>query len=157
MAGLEAAMRTHDVQAENFELEITEGVLLADDLPLHDLLATLRGMGFTLSLDDFGTGYSSLSYLRRFPIDKIKIDRSFIAGIADDPIARSITLAIVNLATALKLDLIAEGVETEQQRSILAGLGCNKIQGFLMSRPASAEMITRHIQLASNAKSPSKC
>ena len=131
----------HGVSAASFELEITESVLMADDVKLRTTLAALRRMGFTLSLDDFGTGYSSLSYLRRFPIDRIKLDRSFTAGIPDDLVATSIIAAIVGLAAALGLDLIAEGVETPAQMQKLAELGCTKIQGFLMCRPVPAGAI----------------
>ena len=146
----------HGVTADSFELEITESVLMADDVKLRTTLATLRGMGFTLSLDDFGTGYSSLSYLRRFPIDRIKLDRSFTAGIPDDPVASSIIRAIVGLAETLGLDLIAEGVETLQQKQTLAKLGCTKIQGFLMCRPVPAEAISGLIGIARGAGEPER-
>ena len=138
------------VSAGNIELEITESVLMADEVKLRATLTTLRQMGFTLSLDDFGTGYSSLSYLRRFAIDRIKLDRSFIAGIPDDPVAKPIIRAIIGLAAALGLDLIAEGVETLQQKQTLAELGCSKIQGFLMCRPVPAEAVSALLSRARN-------
>ncbi|MET0294381.1 MAG: EAL domain-containing protein, partial [Phenylobacterium sp.] len=107
-----------------------------------DTLRRLRQMGFSLALDDFGTGYSSLSYLRNFPINKIKIDRSFITGLGVDAESDAMISAIVRLGRALKLDIIAEGVESAQQRKRLNAAGCTEIQGFLFSRPVSADEIT---------------
>jgi diguanylate cyclase (GGDEF)-like protein len=133
----------YDVAAQNFELEITEGVLLREDPVVQDTLASLRAMGFGLALDDFGTGYSALSYLRRYPIDKIKIDRSFVMNLGIDREAQAVVAAIVKLARALKLSVIAEGVETTDQRDRLAAVGCSHIQGFLFSKPISAREVGR--------------
>ena len=119
----------------HFELEITEGLLLGDDPVTHTTLMKLRDMGFSIALDDFGTGYSSLSYLQRYPIDKIKIDRSFIANLGVEEEAGAVVQAIIKLARALRLDVIAEGVETEEQRKHLIAIGCEEIQGFLYSKP----------------------
>ena len=127
----------------NFELEITEGVLLADEAQTHETLMTIRRLGFALALDDFGTGYSSLSYLRRFPIDKIKIDKSFVAHLGMRPESDAIVKAIVDLADALDLKVIAEGVETRAQVDRLAAAGCTQIQGYFYSRPVEAEEIDR--------------
>ena len=121
------------------ELEITEGVLLVDDEIVHRTLAGLRGMGFSLALDDFGTGYSSLAYLRRYPIDKIKIDRSFVINLGIEKDAEALVGAIVKMARALDLDVIAEGVETDTQRDGLRRAGCGNIQGFLFSRPIHSD------------------
>ncbi|MCY1646879.1 EAL domain-containing protein [Caulobacter sp. SL161] len=128
-------------RAEKIELEITEGALLGDDEATHDAINRLREMGFSLALDDFGTGYSSLSYLRRYPIDKIKIDRSFITPLGGDKEAGAVVAAIVRLAKALKLSVIAEGVETNQQREQLHEIGCVQAQGFLFSAPLAADAI----------------
>jgi EAL domain-containing protein (putative c-di-GMP-specific phosphodiesterase class I) len=95
-------------------------------------------MGFQLSIDDFGTGYSSLSYLRRFPIDKIKIDQSFLKGLPHDESAAGIVTAIIGLARSLRLKVIAEGVETKQQLDVLREQGCDLAQGFLFSRALAA-------------------
>ena len=128
-------------RADKIELEITEGALLGDDEATHDAIRRLRDMGFSLALDDFGTGYSSLSYLRRYPIDKIKIDRSFITPLGGDQEAGAVVAAIVRLAKALRLSVIAEGVETNQQREQLQEIGCVQAQGFLFSAPVTADAI----------------
>jgi diguanylate cyclase (GGDEF)-like protein len=133
----------HKVDPRQFELEITEGILLGDDLETHETLKRLRALGFSLALDDFGTGYSSLSYLQRFPITKIKIDRSFIANLGVDEESDAVVAAIVKLARALNLNVIAEGVETTDQRQRLAAAGCSEVQGFLFSKPSPAEEIDR--------------
>ena len=126
------------VDPRRFEFEITEGILLGDDPATLQTLTRLRGMGFTLALDDFGAGYSSLSYLQRYPISKIKIDRAFIANLGVDAEADGVVGAIVKLARALKLAVIAEGVETTDQRARLASAGCSAVQGFLFSRAVPA-------------------
>lgn len=132
-----------DADPHDFELEITEGLLLGDDPVTHTTLMKLREMGFSIALDDFGTGYSSLSYLQRYPIDKIKIDRSFIANLGVETESRAVVQAIIKLARALKLKVIAEGVETHDQRAFLSGIGCEDIQGYIFSRPVEAVQITK--------------
>jgi diguanylate cyclase (GGDEF)-like protein len=129
------------VDPRTFELEITEGLLLGDDPVTHGVLKELRQMGFSIALDDFGTGYSSLSYLQRYPIDKIKIDRSFIANLGIERESVAVVQAIVKLARALRLDVIAEGVETTEQRDQLIDIGCEEIQGYLYSRPVDSARI----------------
>ena len=131
------------VDISRIELEITEGLLLGDDQATLHTLAELRALGFRIALDDFGTGYSSLSYLQRYPIDKIKIDRSFIANLGQEASADAVVSAIVRLARALRLDVIAEGVETEMQRIRLAAAGCDDIQGFLFGKPMPVQAIRR--------------
>ena len=132
-----------DVDPRRFELEITEGILLGDDPETHAMLCELREKGFELAFDDFGTGYSSLSYLRRYPINRVKIDQSFIAnlGVSDD--AEAFIVAIVRLARALGLSVIAEGVETASQQNRLAAAGCTDMQGYLFSKAVSAADIDR--------------
>ena len=124
------------------ELEITEGLLLQHATGTLAMLDRMQTMGVRLAIDDFGTGYSSLSYLRRFPIDTLKIDRSFVHDIPGDEDDSAITAAIIVLAQSLKLDVIAEGVETEAQRDFLRARGCHLMQGLLFSRPLPAEEIT---------------
>ncbi len=127
--------------ASQIEIEITEGVLLNDDHSTQIVLRDLRHMGFSIALDDFGTGYSSLGYLSRYPVDKIKIDRSFVANLGVDPEAEAVIRAIVKLSKALNLNIVAEGVETRAQKTILRATGCNIIQGFLFSRPVAVAAI----------------
>ena len=120
------------------EIEITEGVLIDDPARAMAMLSGLRAKGVRISLDDFGTGYSSLSYLRQFPLDKIKIDKSFIDNMTDDEQAASIVKALVGLAHTLRLTVTAEGVETAAQLEALQAQSCNQVQGYLLGRPAAA-------------------
>ena len=103
-----------------------------------DTLWELKAIGVTLAIDDFGTGYSSLSYLRRFPVDVLKVDQSFVAGLGPDPEDSTIVAAIVNLANTLELEAIAEGVETFDQLERLRGLGCHLAQGYYFAEPDEA-------------------
>jgi diguanylate cyclase (GGDEF)-like protein len=129
------------VDPSRFELEITEGLLLSDDSLTHESLRHLRALGFRIALDDFGTGYSSLSYLQRYPIDKIKIDRSFVINLGADAAAEAVVSAIVKLARALGLTVVAEGVETETQRTRLASVGCTDVQGYLFGKPVTVQQL----------------
>ena len=131
--------------ASRFDLEITEGCLLQDDSRTHEVLARLRAMGFGFSLDDFGTGYSSLSYLHRYPVQKIKLDRSFVSRLSEGPQGGLIVASLVLLARALDLKVIAEGVETQDQLVQLVDFGCNQYQGFLFSRPVKRDVVSRLI------------
>ena len=128
------------------ELEITENVLLRHAAATLDALDALRTLGVRLAIDDFGTGYSSLSYLRRYAIDTLKIDRSFVHDVPGDPDDSAIASAIIVMAQSLKLDVIAEGVETEAQRDFLRERGCHLMQGYLFSRPLPAEEIPRLLE-----------
>lgn len=121
------------------ELEITESMVMQDPAEAEKVLDQLHEMGIQLAIDDFGTGYSSLSYLKRFPIDFLKIDRSFVQDIPGNPDDVAITRGIVALAKSLDLWVIAEGVETEQQHAFLKAEGCEEAQGYLWSKPRSAE------------------
>jgi EAL domain-containing protein (putative c-di-GMP-specific phosphodiesterase class I) len=127
------SVRKHGITPDGLELELTEGIIMRDAETTIKVLEKLHDIGFQLSIDDFGTGYSSLSYLRRFPIDKIKIDQSFIRAATHDEGAAGIVTAIIALARSLKLKVIAEGVETGEQLEILRAQGCDEAQGFLFS------------------------
>ena len=126
------------LSAERLELEVTESVLMQNNEATLATLHQLRALGVRISMDDFGTGYSSLSYLRSFPFNKIKIDRSFICDLTEGSDAVAIVQAILNLADSLKMTTTAEGVETEEQQSILRAMGCAEMQGYLFSRPRPA-------------------
>jgi len=126
-----AVLREHELPGELLELELTESILVHDANEALARLSQLSQLGVQLAIDDFGTGYSSLSYLKRFPIDRLKIDRSFVKGVPADESDGAIVRAIVQLAQALDMKVIAEGVETEPQRAFLLELGCDEFQGFL--------------------------
>ena len=131
---VETAMRPSDL-----ELEITEGILLENDGPALEAITAFRRAGIRVALDDFGTGYSSLSYLRRYPVDSIKIDRSFVAQLAPDGPSVAIVQAMVSLAHALNIEVTAEGVETDAQFAMLRQMGCNLFQGYLLGSPVSQD------------------
>jgi EAL domain-containing protein (putative c-di-GMP-specific phosphodiesterase class I) len=137
------ALASSGLAPGRLELEITEAVLIRDDEAALAILHQLRTIGVRIALDDFGTGYSSLSYLKRFPFDKIKIDRCFVSDITEADGSSPIVQAVVNIAGALNMTTVAEGVETDAQRSLLRQLGCTEMQGYLFSaaRP-SAEVKT---------------
>jgi diguanylate cyclase (GGDEF)-like protein len=116
-------------------IELTEGILMTDAKETIATLTALKEMGIYLSVDDFGTGYSSLSYLKRFPLDELKIDKGFVQDIINDPNDAAITAAIIGLAQNLKLNVVAEGVETTEQADFLLRRGCNTMQGYLFARP----------------------
>ena len=128
-----AALRDAALPASMLELELTEGVLLGDADDGLKRMQALAALGVTLSIDDFGTGYSSLGYLKRFPIQRLKIDRSFVKGLPGDASDCGIANAIVQMGRALGLQVIAEGVETEAQRDFLAQAGCHEFQGYLFA------------------------
>ena len=132
------ALAASGLEPRRLELEITEAVLIRDDEAALSILHQLRSIGVRIALDDFGTGYSSLSYLKRFPFDKIKIDRCFVADIDDASGSPVIVQAVVNIAAASNMTTVAEGVETEAQREMLRTLGCTEMQGYLFSKPKPA-------------------
>jgi len=136
-----AALAATGLSAGRLELEITEAVLIRDDEAALTVLHQLRAIGVRIALDDFGTGYSSLSYLKRFPFDKIKIDRCFVSDIADPQGSAGIVEAVVNIAAERRMTTTAEGVETAQQQQLLRELGCSEMQGYLFSPPQPAAQI----------------
>ena len=123
--------------ARFLELEITERVIMGDSAELIDTLEALRTLGVRLALDDFGTGYSSLSYLKSFPFDVLKIDRSFVQGISTSADDLAITEAVIALGRSMKLEVLAEGVETPEHVRILLEKGCKHMQGYNFSRSLS--------------------
>ncbi|WP_439395394.1 EAL domain-containing protein [Bradyrhizobium sp. PMVTL-01] len=138
-----SALAASGLDPRRLELEITEAVLIRDDEAALSILHQLRSIGVRIALDDFGTGYSSLSYLKRFPFDKIKIDRCFVADIAETSGAPVIVQAVVNIAAASSMTTVAEGVETEAQREMLRNLGCTEMQGYLFSAPKPAAEVRK--------------
>jgi len=130
----------------SLDLEITESLLMFDMEENIDKLRQLRDTGLQVAIDDFGTGYSSLNYLARLPVDFLKIDRSFVSKMAEEPESMSIVSTIITLAQSLNLKIIAEGVETEEQSKLLRLLRCDEAQGYLYSRPVPAEEIAKMIQ-----------
>jgi len=137
-----AALHDSGLPPQRLELEITEAVLLDDTERALSVLHAMRERGIRISMDDFGTGYSSLSYLRRFPFDKIKIDRSFIQDAAQGGDALAIVGAISNLGRSLGMSTTAEGVETVEQLAAVCAAGCAEVQGYLFSRPGPASAIS---------------
>lgn len=131
---VDVALESSGLSPEFLEIELTEGTLGSDTEMARRTLERLRTLGVKVSIDDFGTGYSSLSYLQQFPIDKLKIDKSFVSDVGPERTS-ALPAAIIGLARSLGLDVIAEGVETTDQMRVLAELGCYKMQGFLFSRP----------------------
>jgi len=126
------------VDPSHLEFELTESLLMKEPEAAARTLRALKESGVKISVDDFGTGYSSLAYLKRFPIDSLKIDRAFIRDITTNPEDAAITLAIIGLAHSLKLNVVAEGVETEGQVSFLCRHECEEMQGFYFSKPVTA-------------------
>lgn len=136
----EALMRSH-IPAKQLWLEVTEGVMIAQPAQALQALRRLHDLGVRIAIDDFGTGYSSLSLLRKYPIDRLKIDRSFVSGVADDVSARSLVRTIIAMCDSLGLDAVAEGVESVRQLQTLAELRCGKAQGYLISHPVEPDAI----------------
>ena len=124
-------------------LELTEGILIDDPEDTQHKLEALRALGVSIALDDFGTGYSSLSYLQKFHFDRLKIDRTFVASLGTTANTGAIIQSIVTLGHALGMKVLAEGVETDEQRVLLRLAGCDEMQGFLFAKALPAETIDR--------------
>ena len=146
--GVAAAFARHAVKPSQLEIELTENAIMQDPKETARTLDQLHEMGVSLAIDDFGTGYSSLNYLKRFPIDKLKIDRSFVEDLPHDLNDSAIVQAIVNLAKSLRMVVIAEGVETKAQLEFLRSLSCDAYQGFLGGRPIESERFAALIKPA---------
>lgn len=131
--------------------EVTESMMLNDPEQAIKHLQALRDLGVTLSIDDFGTGYSSMAYLKRLPVNKIKLDRSFIQQIASDPREADLCAGIIALAHKLGLGVVAEGVETQEQQQILTGMECDVFQGYLFSKPMQVAAATEYLSAPRDA------
>jgi diguanylate cyclase (GGDEF)-like protein len=140
----------HNISANFIELEITEGAVMDNVDQAIDMMQSLHDAGFQLAMDDFGTGYSSLSYLKRFPIQKVKIDRSFISDLENDDDSKSIARAIIQMSHSLGLDVLAEGVETEAQLRYLQDDKCDYVQGYYTGRPMPAKLFIEKFGLETN-------
>jgi len=140
-----------DVCSSDLEIEITEHTLVEDLQVNMQTLQALRERGVRVAIDDFGTGLSSLAYLKRLPLDKFKIDRSFVRELPSDPGDLAIVGAITAMSRALGLPVVAEGVETAAQRELLLRLGCDYAQGFLFGRPMPAQEFARRLGLSAQA------
>lgn len=131
--------------ATRLELEITESLAMHDAEKSITTMNELRALGIQLSIDDFGTGYSSLSYLKCFPINKLKVDQSFVRNMTSNANDASIARTVVSLGQSLNLTVIAEGVETHEQLALLEQYGCDEVQGYLFSRPIAKESLEKFI------------
>lgn len=149
-----AALSESGVAPERLVLEITEGVLIDNPEEMVQRIDDLHALGVSVALDDFGSGYSNLGYLQRFPLDKLKIDRSFVAGLGTSANGGVIIQAIVALGRALGLTVLVEGVETEQQRVLLRLAGCDEMQGYLFAKPAPARAIDRLLAQVKQGRVP---
>jgi EAL domain-containing protein (putative c-di-GMP-specific phosphodiesterase class I) len=153
--GIAAILQETEVRSASLQLEIMETIAMGDAEKAASVLAQLKALGVRLSIDDFGTGYSSLSRLQRFPVDTLKIDRSFISNMESDRESREMVRIILNLAHNFSKRVVAEGVETAAQAEHLQQLGCEFAQGYLYSRPVPAEavpeLLARNVQLKATA------
>jgi EAL domain-containing protein (putative c-di-GMP-specific phosphodiesterase class I) len=132
-------MNEYGLAPDHIEFEITESVLLENMEHANVVLSELKEIGLNLSIDDFGTGYSSLTYLQRFPVQKLKVDKSFIQKLGIDEVSSEIVSAVLKLAKGLGLDVVAEGVETNQAADFLKDMGCDLAQGYYFARPTAVE------------------
>ena len=143
-----AALDAVGLPSELLIFEITENVVMKDLAGAREVMKKLDRLGVRLAIDDFGTGHSSLAYLKQFPVQEIKVDRTFVQGIVDSPVDSAIVRAVIDLANAMGISTVAEGVETEDQLAGLRMLGCPVAQGFYFSQPLRAEefdeLLTRH-------------
>ncbi len=150
-AVIDGALARHGIPGSLLEIEITESDAMASPEQVSAVLSGLKQRGVTVAIDDFGTGYSSLGYLKRFPLDTLKLDRSFVTGLPDDGDDVSIALAVIGMAHSLGLKVVAEGVEKAEQRDFLSAHGCDEMQGYLFSRPVPAGECAKFLAGASGA------
>jgi len=151
-----AVLEQAGVDPERLEIEITESVLMKDEEAAVAILHQLRSLGIHVALDDFGTGYSSLSYLRRLPIDTVKIDQSFIRNVGEDSEDAALASAMISLAKVLQLRVVVEGVETEAQHAFLREIGCDEIQGFLVSSAVPATEVPKLVETLGRGRRPKR-
>jgi diguanylate cyclase (GGDEF)-like protein len=143
---VEGSLAHYGIEPRQLTLELTESGAMGDAEQTLELLACLEALGVKIAIDDFGTGYSSLSYLRRFSVNELKIDRSFVRDVEHDDDARSIVTAVVNLAHSLNLRVVAEGVETRRQSEYLSSMKCDELQGYFFSRPLPANELDQRLK-----------
>ena len=146
LEGLRAILRDTRLDPRYLELELTESVLMQHVKSSASVLSALKSIGVRLTVDDFGTGYSSLSYLKRFPIDSLKIDQSFVQDITTDTDDATIVSAVITMAKTLKHSVIAEGVETDEQVRFLQAHGCDEVQGYYFSEPVVAHQLAKLLE-----------
>ena len=146
MEGVFGALADTGLDPRFLELELTESVLMKHAESAASILKTLRARGIKIAVDDFGTGYSSLSYLRKFPIDALKIDQSFIRQISTHPEETTIVKAVVSMGRSMKLRVVAEGVETHEELAFLQAHQCDEAQGYYFSRPVLPEQFARLLE-----------
>jgi EAL domain-containing protein (putative c-di-GMP-specific phosphodiesterase class I) len=136
------------LEARWLEIELTENMVMQDGEHMVEMLHAIKRLGVQIAVDDFGTGYSSLSYLHRFPVDRLKVDRSFVKDIATDPDSAAIVRTIIALGHNLDLKVVAEGVETEEQIAFLGANACDELQGYYFSKPVSGWRFRKLLQTA---------
>jgi EAL domain-containing protein (putative c-di-GMP-specific phosphodiesterase class I) len=147
LEGVFAVLKDTGLDPKFLELELTESVLMKRPQSTESILKTLRAKGVQVSVDDFGTGYSSLSYLQKFPIDALKIDQSFVRQITMAPNETSIVTAVISMARSLKLRVVAEGVETQDELAFLQAHQCDEAQGYYFSRPVTAQQFAKLLEV----------
>jgi EAL domain-containing protein (putative c-di-GMP-specific phosphodiesterase class I) len=143
---LAGTIRDSGIDPSYLDLEVTESVVMRQPEFVINQLESIKRMGMKLSLDDFGTGFSSLSYLRYFPLDRIKIDQSFIRGLAKTPVNQAIIETVISLGKSLKIKTIAEGIETKQELERLRELQCDEMQGYYFSKPLSSDDLIKWLR-----------
>jgi EAL domain-containing protein (putative c-di-GMP-specific phosphodiesterase class I) len=148
LESVKSALSESGLEPSSLKLEITEGVIMRDIETTIGVLRELKTLGVQIAVDDFGTGYSSLSYLKRLPLDVIKIDRSFVTGIGNNPEDTAIVQAIISMAKSLNLSVTGEGVETTEQSDLLRTWGCDRGQGYLFARPLDAKDLAEFLRAA---------
>jgi len=148
LAQVAAALEATGLPSNLLVFEITETMVMEDLSGAREVMKKLSRLGVRLAIDDFGTGHSALAYLKQFPVHEVKVDRTFVQGVADSPVDLAIVRAVIDLAKAMGIAAVAEGVETEEQAACLKMLGCDMAQGFYFSRPLRAlefdELLSHH-------------
>jgi EAL domain-containing protein (putative c-di-GMP-specific phosphodiesterase class I) len=151
---IDEALASSGMSPVLLQIEVTESMMMRDVPRAIRVLDAIRSRGIRIAIDDFGTGYSSMSLMKQFPIDTIKIDRSFVRDLPDDTEDRAIAQAIISMGQALGMTIVAEGVETVAQETFLRAHGCDEMQGFLFSRPLAAEALADLLRPAPQLASP---
>jgi EAL domain-containing protein (putative c-di-GMP-specific phosphodiesterase class I) len=142
---IDMALRHHGVPAAQLVIEVTEDAVMSDQRRCLDVLEGIAALGVEISIDDFGTGQSSLAQLRHLPADELKIDRSFVKGMAEDPLDAEVVRLVVAMGRRMGLRVVAEGIETPEERDVLAELGCDLAQGYCLGRPMPSLALARFL------------